>query len=170
MLIVTDLGIEIGGRRLLEPASLSIGDGEKVGLVGRNGAGKSTLLRVLLGEAPSQVRHHGTVAVQGTVGHLPQEPVPGGLGVEPIGLSHVLSARGIDALDAEMHTARHDLAAHPTEETIARFTELEQEFRDRGGYVAEAEVARLADGLGLAQDLLLEDLASLSGDSGAGST
>ncbi len=163
MLIVTGLGIEIGGRRLLEPTSFTIGDGEKVGLVGRNGAGKSTLLKVLLGQATGQVRHEGTVAMQGAVGHLPQEPVAGGLGVEPIGLSHVLSARGIDALDAAMHDARHALAATPDESTIARFTELEEEFRERGGYVAEAEVARLADGLGLAQDLLLEDLASLSG-------
>jgi len=43
--------------------------------------------------------------------HLPQEPVPGGLGVEPIGLSHVLSARGVDSLDADMQHARHELAA-----------------------------------------------------------
>ncbi len=163
MLIVTGLGIEIGGRRLLEPTSFTIGDGEKVGLVGRNGAGKSTLLKVLLGQATGQVRHQGTVAVQGAVGHLPQEPVPGGLGAEPIGLSHVLSARGIDALDAALHDARHALAAAPDEATIAHFTELEEQFRERGGYVAEAEVARLADGLGLAQDLLLEDLANLSG-------
>ncbi len=49
MLIVRDLGIEIGARRLLEPVSFVVGDGEKVGLVGRNGAGKSTLLSVLLG-------------------------------------------------------------------------------------------------------------------------
>ena len=47
MLIVRDLGIEIGARRILEPVSFTVGNGEKVGLVGRNGAGKSTLLSVL---------------------------------------------------------------------------------------------------------------------------
>ena len=75
----------------------------------------------------------------------------------------MLSARGIDRLDADMQHARHELAADPTDETISRFTSLEEEFRERGGYEAESEVARLADGLGLKEDLLLEDLGSLSG-------
>ena len=163
MLIVRDLGIEIGARRILAPASFTIGDGEKVGLVGRNGAGKSTMLAVLLGEHPEHLRISGTVAHQGTVSHLPQEPVAGGLGVEPIGLSHVLSARGLDQLDADMQHARHALAADPTETTIERFTRLEATFRERGGYEAESEVARLADGLGLEEALLLEDLDTLSG-------
>ena len=91
MLIVKDLGIEIGPRRILEPVSFVIGNGEKVGLVGRNGAGKSTLLSVLLGYHPEHLRITGSVATPGSLAHLPQEPVVGGLGVEPIGLSHVLS-------------------------------------------------------------------------------
>jgi ATPase subunit of ABC transporter with duplicated ATPase domains len=163
MLIVRELGIEIGARRILSPVSFTVGNGEKVGLVGRNGAGKTTLLSVLLGNTPEHLRITGTVQRQGTLSHLPQEPVAGGLGVEPIGLSHVLSARGLDQIDADMQHARHALAADPTEETIERFTSLEETFRERGGYEAESEVARLADGLGLAEQLLLEDLNSLSG-------
>jgi ATPase subunit of ABC transporter with duplicated ATPase domains len=163
MIIVKDLGIEIGARRLLSPVSFTVGNGEKVGLVGRNGAGKSTLLSVLLQYQPEHLRISGTVQHQGTVGHLPQEPVPGGMGVEPIGLSHVLSARGLDRIDADMQQARKDLASDPTEENIARFTDLEEQFRERGGYEAEAEVARLAAGLGLQEEFLLEDLESLSG-------
>jgi ATPase subunit of ABC transporter with duplicated ATPase domains len=163
MLIVRDLGIEIGARRILNPVSFTVGNGEKVGLVGRNGAGKSTLLSVLLGYQPEHLRVAGEVKHQGTLSHLPQEPVSGGLGVEPIGLSHVLSARGLDQLDADMQHARHKLAASPTEETIERFTALEEQFRERGGYEAESEVSRLAAGLGLEEDLLLEDLNSLSG-------
>ncbi len=163
MLIVRDLTIEIGARRIVNPVSFTVGGGEKVGLVGRNGAGKSTLLSVLLGETPEHLRISGTVQHQGTFSHLPQEPVPRGLGVEPIGLSHVLSARGLDLLDADMQHARHELAANPTEETIERFTTLEAEFGERGGYEAESEVARLAAGLGLAEELLLEDLDTLSG-------
>jgi len=163
VIIVTDLGIEIGARRILEPVSFVVGNGDKVGLVGRNGAGKSTLLSVLLGYQPEHLRITGQIKHQGSLAHLPQEPVPGGLGVEPIGLSHVLSARGLDVLDAEMQKARHELASNPTDETIERFTSLEEEFRERGGYEAESEVARLAAGLGLEEEVLLEDLNSLSG-------
>jgi len=163
MLIVRDLGIEIGARRILNPVSFTVGNAEKVGIVGRNGAGKSTLMSILLGEHPEHLRIEGSVTHQGTMSHLPQEPVPGGLGVEPIGLSHVLSARGLDQLDADMQHARHELAADPTDATIERFTALEEKFRELGGYEAESEVSRLAAGLGLKEDLLLEDLDSLSG-------
>jgi ATPase subunit of ABC transporter with duplicated ATPase domains len=163
VILARELGLEIGARRLLETVSFTVGNGEKVALVGRNGVGKSTLLSVLLGLQPEHVRITGSVTHQGTLGFLPQEPVPGGLGVEPIGLSHVLSARGLDALDAAMQQARRDLAADPTTEAIERFTSLEEEFRERGGYEAESEVARLAAGLGLEEELLLEDLDTLSG-------
>ena len=143
--------------------SVTIGNGEKVGLVGRNGAGKSTLLSVLLGGQPEHVRITGSVLRQGSLAHLPQEPVPGGLGIEPIGLSHVLSARGLDVIDADMHHAREAMAQDPSAENIDRFTTLEETFRERGGYEAESEVARLAAGLGLEEEMLLEDLSALSG-------
>ena len=79
MLIVKDLGIEIGPRRILEPVSFVVGNGEKVGLVGRNGAGKSTLLSVLLGYHPEHLRISGLGCnVQGTLAHLPQGARPGG--------------------------------------------------------------------------------------------
>ena len=38
------------GRSLLQQVNLTLGKGEKVGLIGRNGSGKSTLLRILSGE------------------------------------------------------------------------------------------------------------------------
>ena len=163
MLIVRELGIEIGARRLLEPVSFTIGGGEKVGIVGRNGAGKSTMLAVLLGVVGEHLRVTGSLQRQGSWAHLPQEPVEGGLGVEPIGLSHVLSARGLDVLDAEMHAARRTMSADPTEDNIHAFSDLEEKFRHLGGYEAESEVARLAAGLGLGETYLLEDLSSLSG-------
>src|SRR5687767_7372229 len=51
MTILTALGLgkHIGNRILLEDVALTIGDGERVGLVGVNGSGKSTLVRILAG-------------------------------------------------------------------------------------------------------------------------
>ena len=50
MLSIQDLTYRVGGRTLLERASLSIGSGQRVGLVGPNGIGKSTLFKLIAGE------------------------------------------------------------------------------------------------------------------------
>lgn len=69
---VEHLNLRMGDRILFRDASLSIGEGERVALVGRNGCGKSTLMRVLAGlEEPSS----GTVSrARGLrIAFMPQE-------------------------------------------------------------------------------------------------
>jgi ATPase subunit of ABC transporter with duplicated ATPase domains len=163
VIVGSSLTIEIGDRTLLSDASFVVGAGEKVGLVGRNGTGKSSFISVLVGETAPQLRHRGNVRILGSFGYLPQAPVPGGLGLEPTGFSHVLSSRGLDVLDDALGTARVAMADDPTAENIELFTDLQEQFHSNGGYEAESVMARLADGLGLPQELLLEDIDSLSG-------
>ncbi len=163
MIVGSSLTIEIGGRPLVTEASFVVGAGETAGLVGRNGTGKSTLISVIIGEPGPSVAWHGNARIRGTYGHLPQSPRARGLGLEPNGFSHVLSGRGLDVLDDALGRARAAMASDPTAENIELFADLEEEFRRNGGYEAESAMARLADGLGLRQDLLLEDLDGLSG-------
>jgi ATPase subunit of ABC transporter with duplicated ATPase domains len=163
VIVGSSLTIEIGDRTLVSDASFVVGAGEKVGLVGRNGTGKSSFISVVVGEPTPQLRHRGNVRLLGSFGFLPQAPVPGGLGLEPTGFSHILSARGLDVLDDALGTARKAMADDPSEENIELFTDLQEQFQTNGGYEAESVMARLADGLGLRQELLLEDIESLSG-------
>ena len=163
MIVGSSLTIEIGDRVLVSDASFVVGAGEKVGLVGRNGTGKSSFISVVVGEPTPQLRHRGNVRLLGSFGFLPQAPVPGGLGLEPTGFSHILSARGLDVLDEAVGAARQAMADDPSAENIELFTDLQEKFQSNGGYEAESVMARLADGLGLRQELLLEDIESLSG-------
>jgi ATPase subunit of ABC transporter with duplicated ATPase domains len=163
MIVGSSVNVEIGGRVLLGDASFVVGAGEKVGLVGRNGAGKSSLISVLVGEPPAQVRSRGNVRITGTLGWLPQVPPPRGLGLDPSGFSHVLSARGLDVLDDALDQARRQMAKDPTEENIQHFADLEQQYQENGGYEAESVMGRLAAGVGLPEDALLDDIETLSG-------
>jgi ATP-binding cassette subfamily F protein uup len=72
LLSANDLALAYGYQRLLEAVTLTVGEGEKVGLVGRNGCGKTTLLKILAGQinpdAGEVSRRRGL-----RVGYLPQE-------------------------------------------------------------------------------------------------
>ena len=69
-----DLRKAFGDKILLDGASLTIEDGERVGLVGRNGTGKTTLAKILAEEEPAD---GGTLARRrnAIVGYLSQVPV-----------------------------------------------------------------------------------------------
>ncbi|MGE4481912.1 ABC-F family ATP-binding cassette domain-containing protein [Acidocella sp.] len=73
LLLLTDISVTLGAAPLLERATLSLGAGERVCLVGRNGSGKSTLLKIASGEIPFD---SGTRFFQpgATMRYLPQEP------------------------------------------------------------------------------------------------
>ena len=62
-----------GEKPLLGGVSLTVAEGEKVGLIGVNGTGKSTLLKILAGEE-SPDSGSVTYASGARVGYLPQNP------------------------------------------------------------------------------------------------
>jgi ATP-binding cassette subfamily F protein 3 len=61
---VKNLSINIGNREILYDQSVGIGDGAKVGLIGRNGVGKTTFLKAVLGKIDytGDIKFHGKAA------------------------------------------------------------------------------------------------------------
>ncbi|HET9723348.1 MAG TPA: ABC-F family ATP-binding cassette domain-containing protein [Actinomycetota bacterium] len=160
VLEVRHLSVEVAGLSILEDLTLLLRRGDKVGVVGRNGAGKTSLLQVIAGEATPLA---GTARVRGALGYLRQDPRQHRADDERSGLDHVLAARGLPEMGARLEKERLALEERPTATGIARFTKLEERYRSAGGYSAEAEVRRIASGLGLAQDRLDLPVPALSG-------
>jgi ATP-binding cassette subfamily F protein uup len=73
LLFLKDIHIRFGNTVLLDGAELSVGEGERLCLVGRNGSGKSTLLKIAAGMIEADSGEH--FAQPGaTIRYLPQEP------------------------------------------------------------------------------------------------
>ena len=155
MITATDVELRAGARLLVDGASFRIGQGDRIGLVGRNGAGKTTLTKVLAGEASPAA---GTVTRSTPVGYLPQDPRTGDL--EQLARDRILSARGLDAIAREMGELTADLG---TDAKMRRYGKVEERFTALGGYAAEAEAARIAAHLGLPDRVLVQALGTLSG-------
>ncbi|RKN43205.1 ribosomal protection-like ABC-F family protein [Streptomyces hoynatensis] len=134
-----------GGRIVLDAVTCSLAAGERTGIVGENGSGKSTLLRLLAGrERPDQ----GEIVVQaeGGVGYLSQEDdLPAGLTAGEV-IDRALSE--LRALERRLRALEALLAAGD-ESPLAAYGELQTVFELRGGYEADARVARALHGLGL---------------------
>ncbi|HYT30106.1 MAG TPA: ABC-F family ATP-binding cassette domain-containing protein [Actinomycetota bacterium] len=160
MLQVRDLSIEVGGRLVLEAASFRLQPGDKVGLVGRNGAGKTSLLKVLAGEGQSIA---GEVRRRGNLGYLPQDPRIRRAEPSLTALAHILSARGLDDAPVRLEKLRLAIEESPTLRNVSRFSQAEQDFRDAGGYSADAAARQIAVGLGLPAERLDLPVAVLSG-------
>jgi ATPase subunit of ABC transporter with duplicated ATPase domains len=76
---------------------------------------------------------------------------------------HALEGRQLQEMALRLEKFRLAMEEHPTERNVTRFTRLEERYRAAGGYSGEAEVRRIASGLGLPQDRLDLPVPALSG-------
>ena len=158
------IGKQHGKQILFLEASAVVNRGEKVGLVGPNGAGKSTLFRMILKEeAPDE----GQVCVDRgvTVGYFSQDV--GEMGGQSVVQETMDGAGPVSQIARELSELEHALAdpeqMDDLDRILERFGEAQARFGELGGYGLEATAREILAGLGFAQEIMDNDVSTLSG-------
>ena len=114
-LTASNVGFSFGPRTILHAISLTLGPGDRLGVVGPNGTGKSTLLRVLAGELAPAAGSVASNPPSATVGLMhqqlldePDDTVQGYLG-RATGIAAIVDEfdASLDALAAQASGADH---------------------------------------------------------------
>ena len=152
MLQITDLSLAFGRQALFRRLNWQLRRGDRVGLVGPNGVGKTTLFRLIMGQIEPD-RGHIRCGRETSLGYLPQEGVPI--------VGHSLFEEARSGLP-ELNAIRRELArlhavletGHHTQTTdeLARYGQLQHRFEELDGFRADAEVAKVLNGLGFRQE------------------
>ena len=158
MISISNLSLAFGQQVLFKDVDLKSTPGNCYGVIGANGAGKSTLLKVLSGELEPDT---GKVVVspRERIAVLRQDQFL--FDQHPVLETVIMGHRKLH----EVLVERRELYAKEdfSDEDGLRVSELEGEFSELGGWEAEAEAGRLLSGLGLADELRDQRMASLDG-------
>lgn len=156
-----------GANLVLSDISFEVGDGEKVGLIGRNGSGKTTIFELLHGTLlPDQ----GQISIRkgANVGLLAQVPAEkdGWTVLEVLGEGY-REVRRWECQMRELEAHMADPAVASNEQKLQRMLEqygqLLTRFEEAGGYEMDASIDRVAAGLGISSGQYGRLFSSLSG-------
>ncbi len=159
LITLKDVKKIMGGNILFEKLNLELKPGEKLGLVGRNGSGKSTIFKLITG---TEMCDDGQVFIrkQAKIGYLEQIPV----GHKGTVKQYLMGAFDELAVLQERMRKLEEQMLDPEkmEKALAAYGEVQTAFAEAGGYEMDAQIARTANGLHIAQ-LLEEPFSRLSG-------
>lgn len=150
---------------VLKDASLTLQDGQRMGLVGVNGSGKSTLLRIVAGLS-RQDGGQVSLAKGLRIGYLAQqgEVEPGHTVWETLEAVYA----PVFAMEERMRAAEEEMAAfHEDEARFAKlsseYTALTDAFEEAEGYAWRSAIQGVLTGLGLPQERWHAQVDVLSG-------
>jgi len=166
LVVLEDVTLFFADRMILDSASLRLGHGDRIGLIGPNGSGKTTLMRVIAGV--QEIDDGKVTRANGVrVGWLPQDiAVEGGRSLGDFILS---SVPGRQALDDELADVEAQLASPDGKsdddllELAGRVAELHEHIDHFERWFSEHEALRILAGLGFQPGEEQRDLGELSG-------
>lgn len=155
MINIHKASISFQGDFLFEDITFRLGQGDRIGLVGKNGAGKSTLLKILAGEMHASA---GQIAAEKelSVGFLKQDIdfVHGRTILE----ESYQAFTKIKALEEEMEginnllVERTDYESEAYHQLMVDLNDIQHQYEIEGGYNYQGETEKILQGLGFRRE------------------
>ncbi|MFJ7734879.1 ribosomal protection-like ABC-F family protein [Lysinibacillus sp. NPDC097287] len=149
----------LGGNVIFEGLQLEVNHSEHVAIVGANGCGKTTLLQLLSGNG---IPDGGRIikSKEATIGYLHQIPYYPSLTVKEV-LEEAFTE--IFALKAKMSQLEREMQLESINtKVLQQYGHVQEQFMQCGGYEIDAQLATIANGIGIAH-LLEQSFSKLSG-------
>ncbi len=158
---INNLSVNIGEKTIISGITLSIQQGQCVGLTGLNGAGKTTLMKAILGIQ----EYSGTVSVAKNtkIGYLEQHH---NLTSTDSVLQEVSKAFApLFEAEKQMHSIEEEMANDNADMEILgeKYQRIQDKFENLGGYGWKSRLYGVLKGLGVAEELWDNPVCNLSG-------
>ncbi len=155
MMNIHNLSISFQGEYLFEDITFKLGNGDRIGLIGKNGAGKSTMLKILSKEMEPDT---GQIAADKElkIGFLKQD-IDFVLGRTVLDESYEAFTE-IKALEAKMDMVNTQLAERTDYESevyhqlMVDINELQHQYEIIGGYNYQGDTEKILQGLGFKRE------------------
>jgi ATP-binding cassette, subfamily F, member 3 len=168
LVVLDEVSLFFADRMIFDAASLRLGHGDRIGLIGPNGSGKTTLLKVIAGE--QEIDDGKVTRANGVrIGWLPQEiSITGGRSLIDMILSSVPGRAELDdrlaAAEAELEAAaRNDADEATMLDAAADVAELHERIDHFERFFGEHEALTILAGLGFTTGDERRDIGELSG-------
>ena len=144
MITTDNISKQFGAEYLFEGISVNFNAGERYGLIGANGSGKSTFMKILSGEIESS---SGSVSIDSKkrISTLKQNQFE----YEDMQVTDCVILGHRKLWDIKVERERIYELPEMSEEESLKVSELEVEFSDLDGYMAESDASKLLLGLGI---------------------